>query len=199
MTSSRRRWIGCCTFGFFVGALSNRESNAYVAAAQCTGLVTDQRGLGVSDLIVEIVDYLGGISTTNTEKDNSAGKYEINVPKGASPYIIVFREPRGGTRLLDVRQLTGGTSQVLNLTIDATAKGFAGGYNSLQAVESLATWIYEDRERRKPALSAIKVSALEASVKSVVDNLDVAELKEDERSFLKLKATLVSTLLSRLV
>ena len=100
------------------------------------GRVSDPKGKGISDLLVQIVEPSGRVTSGKTD---GKGEYSLSAPK-SGPYLILFREPQIKTRLLSVAQLTPDTNQVLSMTIDVSMKNFQSEYGTLQAVETLVAW-----------------------------------------------------------
>jgi len=155
---SRRGWISG-----LIGAVSllvcwRRPAFGQVTAEpSCLGKVSDPKGKGISDLLVQIVEPSGRVTSGKT---GDKGEYSLPAPKNG-PYLILFREPQMKTRLLDVAQLTPGTNQVLSMTIDPSTINFQSEYGTLQAVESLVAWVIAaPNSVRKTLFEAVSASEL---------------------------------------
>jgi hypothetical protein len=163
------------------------------AGPNCSGRVSDTQGNGVANLGVEIVAPGGGVTTGNTD---ARGAYRVVAPK-TGPYVILFREPQGNTRLLDLRQLTAGTNQILSVTIDPPTKSFQGAYSALQAVEALSAWMMADREGQVAGtlFKTIPFGELRGIVQHVMDDINRVEPTDRQRQFLMAKTEAVQKLL----
>jgi hypothetical protein len=154
----------------------------------CSGTVFDAAGNGIANLVVEIVGqpYVTG----NT---NAQGAYKLAAPM-SSPYVIQFREPRGNTRLLDVRQLAPGRDQSLFVTIPS-AGTFSAEYSALQVVETICAQFLgaPDREAAAALIKQIPARELTSIVDQVVADLNSTALTDPQRHFLSAKAHTVRT------
>jgi hypothetical protein len=110
--------------------------------------------------------------------------------------MVLFREPQGNTRILEMRQLTSRSDQVLCVTIDSYRRSFNAAYGTLQAVESVCAWIIADREGANQKLfEMISLKELQSSVELVMKDFERNELTARQRTFLSAKADTVRKLL----
>jgi hypothetical protein len=195
MNSTRRRWvqglIGLGSLGFLWQRAARGQARA--AAGSCSGTVSDPQGTGIKNLVVEIIEPNGRVATGNTD---AQGSYKLSAPQ-SGPYVIQFREAQGNTRLLDVRELTAGTNQILSVTIDPQRKTVSAIYSALQAVEALAALMMADRaEKAAPMLmERIPLRELRSITDSVINEINRSEPTPRQRAFLVAKAAAVKGIL----
>jgi hypothetical protein len=135
MTYTRRRW-----FTSVLGAVSMDvvpQRSATPSKQTCSGTVRRPDTNPVVGAIVQLIQPDGQVMESRT---NSMGEYAFTKAATAGPYLLVFRESQGHTKLHEVRQLTAGTEQTVSVTVDPDAKTFHANYDALQSLEALCTF-----------------------------------------------------------
>jgi hypothetical protein len=152
VTYTRRGWIGGLIGGISLLFCWRRPARGQAhREPSCAGKVSDPKGKGIPDLLVQIVEASGRVTSGKTD---GKGEYSLSAPK-SSPYLIVFREPQMKTRLLGIAQLTPDTNQVLSMTIDPSMNNFQSEYGTLQAVETLVAWVIAEPNFVRTTLFAV--------------------------------------------
>lgn len=195
MNSTRRNWVQGVIGGLSISAICTGKVMAQAAnAPRCTGIVSDMLGRPIQGLTVELSDPSGGLASANTD---GRGQYDLPAPN-KGPFIVILREKQLNTRLFEIRQLTGGTSQMLSVTVDPSLSTFSGIYGSLQAVEGICAWMLEDVKNRRLLLERITLQDLGDNLGRVMKVGGGMKLSDSQHSFLRDKGDLVGKLLSRL-
>jgi hypothetical protein len=202
MSCTRRDWIHWLIGAVSFGAFSQRSARGVPGAGgeRCTGIVSDPQGVGIPKLSVQGLGADGQSTNATTRGD---GGYDLEAP-AKGPYMVIFRELQGNTQLHEVRQLTGGTSQKLSVTVDPTQqkRSFSALYNMLQATESfcVSMWISGSRARKldEGLLKMIPMRELRSNLEHVRGRIDAIEPTVDQRAFLTAKSDAIEKLLAAL-
>jgi hypothetical protein len=195
MNWTRRNWLHGVIGGLSISGLCTGRLMAQVAnQPRCAGTVSDIHGMPIQGLIVELSDPSGGLASASTDQ---RGQYDLPAPQ-KGPFIVILREKQVNTRLFEIRQLTGGTNQMLSVTVDPSLSTFAAIYGSCQAVEGVGAWILEDPKRRRELLERITLAALNENLERLKKESGGLKLSDSQRSFLRDKGEFVGKLVSRL-
>ncbi len=193
MTFTRRNWIQGTLAIFGTAFCCPRAEGQVDGKILCSGIVSDPQDRGMPGLIVQMVEPNGRVSSERTDEK---GGYRLEAPRKGI-YVIVFREPQGKTHVHDVRQLTAGVNQQLNVTIDGAIKSFATAYSALQAIETLSAFCITLSQPDMVKV-ARDVEIGDKAVDNIMSLLVNVDIPSRQREFLKSKESGVRMLLKQL-
>jgi len=189
---SRRGWLNRLVLVLSFALLQKRNCHAQTPsdASTCELEVSDDKGKGISKLVIEIIEPNGRVSTA-TERAN--GHYDFSAPQ-SGPYVLIMYERGGNTTLYEMRSLTSGAHQSIAVTFDPMLGGFSSLYNALQGVESLAAAVIGNRDSAKVASAVFETIPRHGVLESVATMMAAirkADLSEMQRNLLQKKADFV--------
>lgn len=193
MNRKRRDWFNWAITAVFGWILAGRRAQGQgLGLAQLSGRLTDDSGQPIVGATVQAFDGTGNKPHGSTDGN---GEYKLPAPT-AHAYIVVFRDRQSSTKLLEVRQLTGGTNQLLAVTVPT--QGFLGAYNALQGIEALSACVLNDREGRltQNLAESFPPNDRLRMLDAVMSRLAKDKITEAESSFLQDKARTITKLLA---